>query len=78
MLGQMKQMMMRKNISIKSEIEKVPKHDVTIVMGDLSAKVGNDNSGNERVMRKYAMETSTTMANASYICFMFLWNFNQR
>ena len=22
-------------------------------MGDLSAKVGNDNSGNERVMRKY-------------------------
>jgi hypothetical protein len=53
MLGQMKQMMMRKHISIKSEIEKVPKHDVTIVMGDLSAKVGKDNSGNERVMRKY-------------------------
>ena len=40
-------------LALQSEIEKVPKHDVTIVMGDLNAKVGNDNTGNERVMGKY-------------------------
>jgi hypothetical protein len=51
-------------LALQSEIEKVPKHDVTIVMGDLNAKVGNDNTGNERVMGKYGMVTSTTMANA--------------
>ena len=34
-------------------IEKVPKHDVAIVMGDLNAKIGNDNTGNERAMGKY-------------------------
>ena len=38
---------------LQSEIEKVPKHDVKIVMGDLIAKDGNDNTGNERVMGKY-------------------------
>ena len=37
-------------LALQSEIEKVPKHDVTIVMGDLNAKVGNDNTGNERMM----------------------------
>ena len=41
-------------LALQSEIKKkVPKHDVTIVMGDLNAKVGNDNTGNERVMGKY-------------------------
>ena len=35
-------------LALQSEIEKVPKHDVTIVMGDLNTKVGN-----ERVMGKY-------------------------
>jgi hypothetical protein len=40
-------------LALQSEIEKVPKHDVAIVMGDLSAKVGHDNSGKERVMGKY-------------------------
>jgi hypothetical protein len=40
-------------LALQSEIEKVPKHDVTIVMGDLSAKAGNDNTGNERVMGRY-------------------------
>jgi hypothetical protein len=30
-------------LALQSEIEKIPKHDVTIVMGDLNAKVGNDN-----------------------------------
>jgi hypothetical protein len=40
-------------LALQSEIEKVPTHDVTIVMGDLNAKVGNDNTGNERVMGKY-------------------------
>jgi hypothetical protein len=35
-------------LALQSEIEKVPTHDVTIVMDDLNAKVGN-----ERVMGKY-------------------------
>ena len=40
-------------IALQYEIDKVPKLDVIIVMGDLNAKVGNDNTGNERVMGKY-------------------------
>lgn len=39
--------------TLQAEIRKVPTHDLTIVMGDLNAKVGNDNTGNERVMGKY-------------------------
>jgi hypothetical protein len=40
-------------LALQSEIENVPNHNVTIVMGDLIAKVGNDNTGNERGMGKY-------------------------
>lgn len=40
-------------LALQSEIEKVPKHDVTIVIGDLNAEVGNYNTGNEIVMGKY-------------------------
>jgi hypothetical protein len=34
-------------LALQSEIEKVPKHDVTIVMGGLNAKVRNDNTGKD-------------------------------
>lgn len=34
-------------------MEQVLNYDVTMVMGDLNAKVGNDKTGNERVMGKY-------------------------
>lgn len=39
--------------ALQAEIEKIPKHDLTIVMGDLNAKVGNNNTGFERVIGKY-------------------------
>jgi exonuclease III len=34
-------------LTLQSEIEKVPKHDVTIVMAGLNAKVRNDNTGKD-------------------------------
>jgi hypothetical protein len=44
-------------LALQSEIENVPKHDVTIVMGDLNAKVGNDKTGIERGIGKYGCGT---------------------
>lgn len=38
---------------LQAEMEKIPKHDVRIVMGDLNAKVGDDNAGFERTMGKH-------------------------
>ena len=35
---------------LKAEIERAPKHDMKIIMGDLNAKVGKDNSTYERTM----------------------------
>ena len=35
---------------LKAEIEGIPKHDMKIIMGDLNAKVGDDNSTYERTM----------------------------
>ncbi|GFR97953.1 craniofacial development protein 2 [Elysia marginata] len=34
----------------------IPKHDMTIVMGDLKAKVGSDNTGIEEYMGKHGLE----------------------
>ncbi|XP_056022186.1 craniofacial development protein 2-like [Ostrea edulis] len=36
-------------------IQEVPKHDVLMVMGDLNAKVGQDNTGFENIMGKEAV-----------------------
>ncbi|GFS23570.1 craniofacial development protein 2 [Elysia marginata] len=33
----------------------IPKHDITIVMGDLNAKVGSDNTGFEEYMGKHGL-----------------------
>ena len=38
---------------LQAEVEKIPKHDLDIIMGDLNAKVGHDNQGLERVMGKH-------------------------
>lgn len=38
---------------MQSEIEKVPKHDITVIMGDFNAKVGENNDGVERIMGKH-------------------------
>ena len=42
---------------LQKTIDKVPKHDVLIVMGDLNAKVGADNTGCERIMGKHGPGT---------------------
>ena len=35
-------------------LDKLPRKDMTILMGDVNAKVGDDNSGYEEVMGKHA------------------------
>ena len=37
--------------------DKIPRHDVTIIMGDANAKVGNDNEGEERTLGKHGVGT---------------------
>ena len=39
--------------ALKSELEKIPKQDLTIIMGDFNARVGSNNTGYERVMDRY-------------------------
>ena len=39
--------------SLQNTITKSPKRDIKIVMGDLNAKVGNDNRGHELIMGKF-------------------------
>ena len=38
---------------LQAEVEITPRHDMLVVMGDLNSKVGNNNTGNERVMGKH-------------------------
>ena len=38
--------------SLKTVVEQVPTHYVLLVMGDLNAKIGNENAGLERAMEK--------------------------
>lgn len=42
---------------LQSEVEKAPRHDLLVIMGDLNAKVGNDNTDYERVMGKHGLGT---------------------
>ena len=37
-------------LQLQGVLEKLPRRDITIVMGDMNAKVGNDNHGREHVM----------------------------
>ena len=40
-------------LRLQAEIEQVPMQDLIIIMGDLNAKVGADNSGSDRVMGRH-------------------------
>ena len=40
--------------NLKTAVEQVPTHDVLIVVGNLNAKIGNENAGLERAMGKHA------------------------
>jgi hypothetical protein len=42
---------------LQDEIDKTPKHDLLIVMGDFNAKVGEDNVGVERAMGREGVDT---------------------
>lgn len=39
--------------ALQAELQKVPKQDLTILMGNLNAKVGSENAGYERVMGRH-------------------------
>lgn len=43
--------------ALQAELQKVPKQDLTILMGDLSAKVRSQNTGYERVMGRHGYES---------------------
>ena len=43
--------------SLQSAVEAVLKHDVLLVIGDLNARVGNNNTGRERVMGRHGTDT---------------------
>lgn len=43
--------------ALQAELEKTQKHDLTIIMGDFNAKVGQDNTGYERALGKYGSGT---------------------
>ena len=42
---------------LQAELEEIPRHDVIFVMGDINAKVGDDNLGVERTMGRHGCGT---------------------
>ena len=42
---------------LQEQLLKVPNHDILIIMGDLNAKIGSDNTGFERNMGKHGLGT---------------------
>ena len=42
---------------LQEQLPKVPNHDILIIMGDLNAKIGSDNTGFERNMGKHGLGT---------------------
>ena len=42
---------------LQAELEEIPRHNVSIVMGDMNAKVGGDNLGVERTMGRHGCGT---------------------
>ena len=40
---------------LQREVEATPRHDVLIVMGDLNAKIGQDNEGWEKVVGQHGL-----------------------
>ena len=42
---------------LQAELEEITRHDVIIIMGDMNAKVGDDNLGVERTMGRHGCGT---------------------
>ena len=45
------------NEQLQAEVRLVPRHDLLVVMGDLNANVGNNNTNMDRVIGKYGCGT---------------------
>ena len=43
--------------ALNETMSKIPNHDITIVLGNMNAKIGNDNTDVEEVMGKHSIET---------------------
>ena len=52
---------------LEEEIRTTPRHDVLMVIGDLNARVGEDNTGKERAMGTQGLDVLTTMERYSLI-----------
>ena len=48
---------------LQAELEKLPRHDMLVIMGDLDAKVGSDNWSYDRAMGKEGCGTIIKMVN---------------
>ena len=44
---------------LQQQIDRIPRHDIALIMGDMNAKVGSDNSGYEECMGKHGMGDRT-------------------
>ena len=42
---------------LQTDVESVHAHDMLLILGDLNAKVGSDNTGSEHVMGKHGIGT---------------------
>ena len=45
---------------LQAAVSKVPQHDVLLIMGDMNAKTGSDNTDRERAMGEKVVESSMT------------------
>ena len=43
--------------ALNETMSKIPSHDITIVLGDMNANIGNDNTDVEEVMGKHSIRT---------------------
>lgn len=58
--------------ALQAEIQKVPKQDLTILKGDLNAKVGSYNAGYERVMGRHGCRSMNE--NGEYFTETTIWS----
>ena len=57
---------------IQATMDKIPKRDLKILMGDLNAKVGSDNTDKELIMGRHVSENRMKIENCSlsFVCLM--------
>jgi hypothetical protein len=54
---------------LQSIIETIPKHDILLIMGDMNAKIGKDNTGHEDVMGRHGLgEMNNNGAHLINLC----------